>query len=258
MNSQPSFNRNQSQQSLISSPQEINNLVINSNALRQQQQLQMNSNTPSKHQPLRNNSTVHQLSPQVSYPIQLSPVAEATQSQTNPNITKIISASTGAYSNSHNVEYVYNVNGAAAKSTPTNNSILRIPQLSQTPLSTSSVSSSTSSSTTSSSIAQHILPPPPPPPGHTTLPMNEKLVTRLPPPTPLQLNKQPSQFSSPYRQNQQSFQQKSKSVEPFDSCQRYSNNSGMSNDSNKIEPNDTSPMKQSNSPKHSKIIKSII
>lgn len=129
---QNSLSNNLNQSTMPSMP-DINSIVANSNALRQQQQqnninsqvsnnmvnnASNNSNVSNcynnRHQPLRNiNSTQQQQQQQQTYPAALSPVAEATQLQSNPNITKIIPMNNDVYSNGNqNVEYVYNVNGS--------------------------------------------------------------------------------------------------------------------------------------------------
>ncbi len=127
---------------------DINRIVANSNALRQQQNLHQQNTIPqlntvtaspcnismnnslqniSRHQPIRNSQTGQQSqqhTPHIPFHMQsinqLSPVSE-TPISNNPNITKIVQTN-GTNNNNSIVEYVYNVNSATKNSTPVINS----------------------------------------------------------------------------------------------------------------------------------------
>jgi hypothetical protein len=185
---------------------DVNNIVANSNALRQHNQINniLNTNLINRHQPVRNINQVQLVSQQ------LSPVAETKKIQSNPNITRIMTSNNDTYtSGNQNVEYVYNVNGAAKINNMSgNNSVNDISSgFSKIVYPTTSISSSSavsSSSSTSSPQQQQLnnqlvnkasykdIPPPPLPPAHNinnsivcNSANNESIIKRLHPPTPL-------------------------------------------------------------------------
>lgn len=154
----------------------VHSTVANSNLLRQQNpQLNaaMSNNSPiNNHSPYNNNNNnnnnryqpvpkgvnnmIGQPSHFPTYPVQLSPVAETiNQIQGNPNITKIVNGVNGMYSGGNqNVEYVYNVNGAAKSVTPNTNNLSGFSKIVYPPTTSLSSSSTSSSASSTSSVQQ--------------------------------------------------------------------------------------------------------